>query len=152
MSFYTCDLGLLGLVIGITMEEGVIGKMVMLSCMVVYVMGREEGDTSILMMMGVLGMLMMTEAKDMMMVYIGVEIVGLSVYVMAARERRGEEGTEAGIKYFVMGALSSGLLLMGIAIVYAEIGSTELEMMELARCDLIVIGLLFKVGAAPFHM
>lgn len=148
----TGELGMLSLGLGLTMEDSIIGKIVIISGIVVYMIGKVDGDTAILMLMGIVGLIMMGSAETLIMIYIGIEIVGLSFYVLAARERKGELGTEAGIKYFVLGALSSGILLMGITIVYAQIGTTELEMIGRANRELIIIGLLFKVGAAPFHM
>lgn len=148
----TGELGIISLGMALTMEESIIGKIIIMSGIVVYMIGKVDGDTAILMMMGIVGLIMMGEAETMIMIYIGIEIVGLSFYVLAARERKGEEGTEAGIKYFVLGALSSGIMLMGITMVYAQIGTTEIEMIERANRELIIIGLLFKVGAAPFHM
>ena len=148
----TGGLGMISLGMAMTMEESLIGKIVIISGIMVYMIGKVEGDTGIMMMMGMVGLIMMGSAQTLLMIYIGVEIVGLSFYIMAGRERKGEEGTEAGIKYFVLGALSSGILLMGITIVYAQIGTTEIEMIERASRELIIIGLLFKVGAAPFHM
>lgn len=143
---------MLSLGMGLTMEESIIGKIIIVSGMVVYMIGRVDGDTGILMMMGIVGLIMIGEETSLMMIYIGIEIVGLSFYILAARERKGERGTEAGIKYFVLGALSSGIMLMGITMVYAQVGTTELEMIERANREMIMIGILFKLGAAPFHM
>lgn len=148
----TGELGIITLVMALTMEESLIGKIVLISGIVVLMIGKVDGDTSILMMLGIVGLIMMGAAETLIMIYIGIEIVGLSFYVLAARERKGEAGTEAGIKYFVLGALSSGLMLMGITMVYAQVGTTELDMIESGNRELIIIGLLFKVGAAPFHM
>jgi NADH:ubiquinone oxidoreductase subunit 2 (subunit N) len=148
----TGELGILTLGLALTMEESLIGKIVLISGIVVLMIGKVDGDTSILMMLGIVGLIMMGAAETLIMIYIGIEIVGLSFYVLAARERKGEAGTEAGIKYFVLGALSSGLMLMGITMVYAQVGTTELDMIESGNRELIIIGLLFKVGAAPFHM
>lgn len=134
------------------MEDGIIGKIILISGMIVYMIGRVDGDTAVLMMMGIVGLIMIGEETSLMMIYIGIEIVGLSFYILAARERKGEKGTEAGIKYFVLGALSSGIMLMGITMVYAQVGTTELEMIESANREMIMIGILFKLGAAPFHM
>lgn len=143
---------MISLGIGITMEDSIIGKIILVSGMVVYMIGRVDGDTAVLMMMGIVGLIMIGEETSLMMIYIGIEIVGLSFYILAARERKGEKGTEAGIKYFVLGALSSGIMLMGITMVYAQVGTTELEMIESANREMIMIGVLFKLGAAPFHM
>lgn len=146
------DLSILTLVLALTMEETLIGKLIILSGITIFIIGKVDGDTALLMMMGIIGLIMLSVETSMMMIYIGIEIVGLSFYILAARERKGAKGTEAGIKYFVLGALSSGIMLMGITMVYAEVGSTDLEMINYAHKELIIIGVLFKVGAAPFHI
>lgn len=146
------DLGILTLGLALTMEESIIGKLIILSGIVIFIIGRVDGDTALLMLLGIIGLIMLSEETSMMMIYIGIEIVGLSFYILAARERKGAKGTEAGIKYFVLGALSSGIMLMGITMVYAEVGTTELEMIEFGHREMIIIGVLFKVGAAPFHI
>lgn len=146
------ELSILTLGLALTMEDSIIGKLIILSGITIFIIGRIDGDTALLMMMGIIGLIMLCEETSMMMIYIGIEIVGLSFYILAARERKGAKGTEAGIKYFVLGALSSGIMLMGITMVYAEVGTTELEMIEYGHRELIIIGVLFKVGAAPFHI
>lgn len=148
----TGELSLLGLALGLTMENSIIGQIIIISGMAVYLMGGVDGNTAIIQMIGIVGLIILGGAEELLIIYIAIEIVGLSFYVLAGRERKGLEGTEAGIKYFVLGALSSGLMLMGITIVYAQTGTTDLEMIESTSRELIIIGLLFKLGAAPFHM
>lgn len=148
----TGELSLLALGLGLTMENSIIGQIIIISGMAVYQMGEVDGNTAIIQMIGIVGLIVLGAAEELLIIYIAIEIVGLSFYVLAGRERKGQEGTEAGIKYFVLGALSSGLLLMGITIVYAQTGTTDLEMIESTSRELIIIGLLFKLGAAPFHM
>lgn len=148
----TGELCMLSLAIGLTMENNIIGQLVILSGIAVYIMGEQDGDTAIIQQIGIVGLVVLGVAEELLIIYIGIELVGLSFYILAGRERKGVQGTEAGIKYFVMGALSSGLMLMGITIVYAQTGTTDVEMIEVGSRELIIIGLLFKLGAAPFHM
>lgn len=148
----TGELCMLSLAIGLTLETNIIGQLVILSGIAVYLMGDQDGDTAIIQQIGIVGLIILGVAEELLIIYIGIELVGLSFYVLAGRERKGVQGTEAGIKYFIMGALSSGLMLMGITIVYAQTGTTDIEMIERGSRELIIIGLLFKLGAAPFHM
>lgn len=134
------------------MENNIIRQIIIISGIVVYLMGEIDGDTAILQLVGILGLAVLATAEELIIIYIGVEIVSLSFYVLAGRERKGMKGTEAGIKYFILGALSSGIMLMGVTIVYAQTGTTDLELVGTVSRILIIIGMLFKVGAAPFHM
>ena len=104
------------------------------------------------MQLGIVGLIILTQAQSLMIIYLGMELIGLSFYVLAGRERKSMKSTEAGIKYFILGALSSGIFLLGITIVYAQTGSTDIELMGFTSQTLIIIGMLFKLGAAPFHM
>jgi NADH:ubiquinone oxidoreductase subunit 2 (subunit N) len=148
----TGELSILSLGLGLTLEESIIGQIIMVSGMAVYLLGQVDSNTAIIQQIGIVGLIVIGAAEELLIIYIGIEIVGLSFYILAGRERKGQEGTEAGMKYFVLGALSSGLMLMGITIVYAQTGTTDLEMIEGTSRELIIIGLLFKLGAAPFHM
>ena len=148
----TGELSILSLGLGLTLEESIIGQIIIVSGMAVYLLGQVDSNTAIIQMIGIVGLIVIGAAEELLIIYIGIEIVGLSFYILAGRERKGQEGTEAGMKYFVLGALSSGLMLMGITIVYAQTGTTDLEMIEGTSRELIIIGLLFKLGAAPLHM
>ena len=118
----------------------------------------------ILIAFAVVGMMMMISAGDLMALYMGVELQSLSLYVVAAFRRDSVRSTEAGLKYFVLGALSSGLLLYGASLVYGYAGTTSFEGITAAIGDgdvplgllfglvFVSIGLAFKVSAAPFHM
>lgn len=118
----------------------------------------------VLMVFATLGMLMMVSANDLMSLYVGVETQSLSLYVLAAIRRDNARSSEAGLKYFVLGALSSGMLLYGASLIYGFTGSTNFSTIaELVRhghpsAGLIVgvvfvaAGLAFKVSAVPFHM
>jgi len=118
----------------------------------------------ILIVMAVLGMLMMVSAGDLMALYMGLELQSLSLYVVASFRRDSLRSTEAGLKYSVLGALSSGLILYGASLTYGYTGTTTFagitevltsEDMSLGLLFGIVFmscGLAFKVSAAPFHM
>jgi NADH-quinone oxidoreductase subunit N len=111
-----------------------------------------------------LGMLMMVSANDLMALYVGIELHSLPLYVIAAFKRDTRRSTEAGLKYFILGALSSGLLLYGCSLVYGYAGSTAFDTLatELAGeapplglvvgLVFIAAGLAFKTSAVPFHM
>jgi len=130
---------------------------------------RQEGlsrfEFPVLMLFAVVGMMIMTSASNMMTLYLGVELQSLSLYVLAAFARDDARSTEAGLKYFVLGALASGLLLYGIALVYGFSGTMDfaeltklLTKPETASPGVIVgvvfilTGLMFKISAVPFHM
>ena len=118
----------------------------------------------ILIALAVVGMMMMVSAGDLMALYMGLELQSLALYVIAAFRRDSERSTEAGLKYFVLGALSSGLLLYGASLVYGFTGTTMFADIFTIVADegvatgllfgivFVSVGLAFKVSAAPFHM
>jgi NADH-quinone oxidoreductase subunit N len=118
----------------------------------------------ILIGLAVVGMMMMVSAGDLMSLYMGIELQSLALYVIAAFNRDSIRSTEAGLKYFVLGALSSGLLLYGASLIYGFSGTTNFGGIALALNQgktslglllglvFLVTGLAFKVSAAPFHM
>ncbi len=118
----------------------------------------------VLVALAMVGMMMMVSAGDMMSLYMGLELQSLSLYVIAAFNRNSLRSSEAGLKYFVLGALSSGLLLYGMSLVYGYTGATGFaaitEVIEaeglpigaLIGLVFVVTGMSFKVSAAPFHM
>jgi NADH-quinone oxidoreductase subunit N len=121
----------------------------------------------ILVVLAVLGMMMMVSARDLIVLYIGLEMQSLALYVLAAFNRDSLRASEAGLKYFVLGALSSGLLLYGASLTYGFAGSTRFEDIAVAAAAVadgeahlgllfglvfLISGLAFKVSAAPFHM
>ncbi len=117
----------------------------------------------ILILLAALGMGMMASAGDLISLYIGVELHSLALYVLAAMHREDAKASEAGLKYFVLGALSSGLLLYGASLIYGFAGSTKFEDIAVAveagastgvlfGLVFLICGLAFKVSAAPFHM
>jgi NADH-quinone oxidoreductase subunit N len=117
----------------------------------------------ILLTLAVVGMMMMVSAGDLMALYIGLELQSLALYVVAALRRDSVKSTEAGLKYFVLGALSSGILLYGASLTYGYAGTTLFSGI-LSTLDhgaplglliglvFMLAGLAFKVSAAPFHM
>jgi NADH-quinone oxidoreductase subunit N len=117
----------------------------------------------VLVALAVVGMMTMVSAGDLMALYMGLELQSLALYVVAALRRDNVKSTEAGLKYFVLGALSSGLLLYGASLVYGYAGTTgfagifaaaegEVGLGLLIGLVFVVSGLAFKVSAAPFHM
>ena len=115
----------------------------------------------ILILASVLGMILMISSYDLIVFYLGLELQSLSLYILASF-RRDEKSTEAGLKYFILSALASGLLLYGCSLVYGFTGSTNFEVIRdnLTETNsgavfgivFILVGLAFKVSAVPFHM
>ncbi len=117
----------------------------------------------LLVALSVVGMMVMVSAGDLIVLYMGLELQSLALYVVASLRRDSIKSTEAGLKYFVLGALSSGLLLYGASLTYGYAGTTEFTGIVAAAEDGVSLGLLFglaflcsgfafKVSAAPFHM
>ena len=120
-------------------------------------------EYSVLMTLAVTGMFMMVSANDLISMYMGIELQSLALYVLAAFNRDSLRASEAGLKYFVLGALSSGLLLYGSSLVYGFTGATGFNEIAIAvesgpsvglvfGLVFVICGLAFKVSAAPFHM
>ncbi|XBQ15604.1 MAG: NADH-quinone oxidoreductase subunit NuoN [Oceanicaulis sp.] len=118
----------------------------------------------VLITLASLGMAFMVSADDLMTLYLGLEMQSLAVYILAAFNRDSLRASEAGLKYFVLGALSSGLLLYGASLVYGFTGSTSFELIAVAAAEegtnigllfgmvFVISGIAFKISAAPFHM
>jgi len=118
----------------------------------------------ILVSLAMVGMMVMVSAQDLITLYMGLELQSLSLYVLAAFRRDSAKATEAGLKYFVLGALASGLLLYGASLTYGYAGTTRFEgIASVIQGDHLPVGLLmglafmlaglaFKVSAVPFHM
>jgi NADH-quinone oxidoreductase subunit N len=118
----------------------------------------------VLLLLAVLGMLFMVNAQDLIILFLGLETMSVSVYVLAAYSRGSAFSAEAGLKYFLMGSFAAGFLLYGIALVYGAAGSTNLvqvgaqfslgglSLMAKLGLGLLLIGFAFKVAAVPFHM
>ncbi len=116
----------------------------------------------IIIMFSILGMFFMLSANDLILFYLGLELQSLALYVLAAFDRDNVISSEAGIKYFVLSALSSGLLLYGCSLLYGFTGSTNFDEISISLVAqntgaifamvFILVGLAFKVSAVPFHM
>ncbi|GAB4119330.1 MAG: NADH-quinone oxidoreductase subunit NuoN [Rhodothalassiaceae bacterium] len=119
----------------------------------------------VLVVLATLGMLMMVSANDLLALYIGLELQSLALYVLAAFNRDKTRSSEAGLKYFVLGALSSGMMLYGISLIYGFTGSVSFTVLRefdggagmqglwlLVGIVFLIAGLAFKVSAVPFHM
>ena len=123
----------------------------------------------VLMLLATVGMLMMVSANDLISLYIGLELQSLALYVIAAFRRDFAKSSEAGLKYFVLGALSSGMLLYGASLVYGFAGTTNFTMLAsrfanhslggghtgiglIVGLTFVAAGLAFKISAVPFHM
>ena len=119
----------------------------------------------ILVALATLGMMLMISANDLMALYVGLELQSLALYVVAAFQRDSVRSTEAGVKYFVLGSVASGMLLFGSSLIYGFCGGTAFVQISGALLDgrateigviiglvFVVAGLAFKVSAVPFHM
>tara|TARA_B100000787_G_scaffold169184_1_gene159663 strand:- start:562 stop:2004 length:1443 start_codon:yes stop_codon:yes gene_type:complete len=145
---------------------------ILLSAAIVLVMGQDYAakrdmlkfEYPLLVALSVVGMMVMVSAGSLLTLYMGLELQSLALYVIAAFRRDSARSTEAGLKYFVLGALSSGLLLYGSSLVYGFAGTVEFSgiMQATEGGDLsiglllglvfVISGMAFKVSAAPFHM
>lgn len=122
-----------------------------------------RAEYPVLILLAATGMGVMVSATDLLTLYIGLELNSLAAYVLASFARSDERSAEAGLKYFVLGALASGILLFGMSLLYGFTGSTGFEAISKAMAGEISLGLLlglifvlsglaFKISAAPFHM
>ena len=123
---------------------------------------QEKFEYAILILLSTAGMLMLISAADLIALYLGLELMSLALYVVAAIERDSARSTEAGLKYFVLGALSSGMLLYGASLVYGFTGTVSFAGIAKAAGQggiglvfglvFLFAGFCFKVSAVPFHM
>jgi NADH-quinone oxidoreductase subunit N len=121
-------------------------------------------ELPVIMLLATLGMMLMVSASSFLSLYMGLELQSLALYVLAAFNRDHLRSTEAGLKYFVLGALSSGMLLYGISLIYGFTGSVDFSAIAAVTHDgapslgvifgivFLISGLAFKVSAVPFHM
>lgn len=127
--------------------------------------GMERGEYYVLGLFAVVGMMVMISASHFLTLYLGLELMSLSLYALVAFQRDSSRATEAAMKYFILGALASGLLLYGMSMLYGVTGSLEMAAVQQALAklpgdDIVVVfalvfvlaGLAFKLGAVPFHM
>lgn len=124
----------------------------------------ERFEFPLLILFATLGMSIMVSANDLIFLYMGIELQSLALYVLAAFNRNSLRSTEAGLKYFVLGALSSGLLLYGCSLIYGFTGTTNFDVLSqvivpgemglgvIFGLVFLTAGLAFKVSAVPFHM
>jgi len=123
------------------------------------------GEYYVLGLFAVLGMLIMVSANSLLVVYLGLELLALCLYAMVAFDRDSTGGAEAAMKYFVLGALGSGMLLYGMSMIYGATGSIELGTIARTAAEqgmenkvlvfglaFLIVGIGFKFGAVPFHM
>jgi NADH-quinone oxidoreductase subunit N len=128
---------------------------------------QEKFEYSILILLSTTGMMMLISAADLIALYLGLELMSLALYVVAAINRDSERSTEAGLKYFVLGALSSGMLLYGASLVYGFTGTVSFAGIAKAASQaapsyanlgllfglvFLFAGFCFKVSVVPFHM
>ena len=123
---------------------------------------RRIFEYSILVLLSTLGMMVLISAGDLILLYLGLELMSLALYVVAASNRDDAKSTEAGLKYFVLGALSSGMLLYGASLIYGFTGTINFAGIAAAAKTgsigivfgivFLLAGLCFKVSAVPFHM
>lgn len=124
-----------------------------------------RGEYFVLGLFGVVGMMVMVSASHFLALYLGLELLSLSLYSMVAFQRDSAVATEAAMKYFVLGAMASGMLLYGMSMIYGVTGSLEIGAVRRAIAGIgpndtvlilglvfIVVGIAFKLGAVPFHM
>ncbi|HKR34538.1 MAG TPA: NADH-quinone oxidoreductase subunit NuoN [Steroidobacteraceae bacterium] len=127
--------------------------------------GLFKGEYFILSLVALLGVMVMISAGNLLTVYLGVELLSLSLYAMVAFDRESGVAAESAMKYFVLGAISSGTLLYGFSIVYGVTGTLQLDELAVAVREVgaanlglifalafIIVGIAFKFGAVPFHM
>jgi len=125
-------------------------------------MGLERGEYYILLLFSVTGMMLMAQAADLIIVFLALELLSIPLYVLAAFATTRVDSEEAGLKYFLLGAFSSGFVVYGIALVFGATGTTSLTGIIAAASSgpllltigaaLILVGFGFKVAAVPFHM
>lgn len=135
----------------------------LLAVLAILIMDREKDKKEGLIIFATLGMIILVSAEDFITVYLAIELQSLAFYTLAGYKRQEQYSAEAGLKYFVLGALASGLFLFGVSIIYGLTGLLHFADLHLFLCSsqypgvllgalAIIISILFKIGAAPFHM
>ncbi|MGD0073047.1 MAG: NADH-quinone oxidoreductase subunit N [Candidatus Binataceae bacterium] len=138
---------------------------VLMSLSYVRELGLPGAEYYALMLFATLGMMLMAAAGDLIVIFLGLETMSISIYVLAGLSRRQPKSSEAALKYFMLGAFSTGFLLYGIALIYGSTGSIKLQAISealrvpmahspllLLGLGMLLIGFGFKVAAVPFHM
>ena len=141
------------------------GLSVVLSLAYVQRQRLQAGEYYSLILFAVVGMMFMAAARDLMVIFLGLELMSIAVYALVGFNRRDPRSAEAGLKYFLLGAFATGFLLFGIALIYGAAGSVNIGEVAAAVTDgsapgvllvpgvaLLAIGFAFKVAAVPFHM
>ena len=125
----------------------------------------ERGEYYALLLLATVGMMMMAHAGDLMVLFLGIEVMTIGAYILAGIKKRHSKSNEAALKYFILGGIAAGLMVFGIAFFYGATGSTQLSILNqtFAEVDssqsvliflavaLILVGLCFKIAAVPFH-
>lgn len=138
---------------------------ILISFAYVYRQRLQVGEFYGLILLSTAGMMFMAGARDLVVMFLGLEVMSIAVYALTAFNRRDRRSAEAGLKYFLLGAFATGFLLYGIALVYGATGSTNLAVIGASVSSgaatatllnvgigLMVVGFAFKVSAVPFHM
>ena len=142
---------------------------ILISLGFIFTIKRISAEFLALLMIASVGGMILVSANDFLVFYLGLELQALSLYLLAALNRHSKKSSEAGMKYFILGSVASGILLFGISMIYAFSGTTNFSsLMDLYRTAgaeansiplavifgyiLIIIALFFKISAAPFHM
>jgi len=138
---------------------------ILISFAYVYRQRLQAGEFYGLILLATAGMMFMAGARDLIVVFLGLEVMSVSVYALTAFNRRDRKSAEAGLKYFLLGAFATGFFLYGIALVYGSTGSTNIALIGQSVAEgtarprllavgiaLLTIGFGFKVSAVPFHM
>jgi NADH-quinone oxidoreductase subunit N len=141
------------------------GLTILISFAYVYRQRLQAGEFYGLILLATAGMMFMAGARDLMVIFLGLEVMSVAVYALTAFNRRDRRSAEAGLKYFLLGAFSTGFFLYGIALVYGATGSTNVALVGASVADgsataglltvgvaMLAIGFAFKVSAVPFHM
>jgi NADH-quinone oxidoreductase subunit N len=125
--------------------------------------GYYQGEFYVLLLVSVLGMVMMTSARDLVSIFVALELLSIPAYMMAAWRKRDPKSNEAGVKYYLLGVFASGVLLFGMSYLYGTTGSTKLTdigaslagndivPMQVIGVAFVIVGFGFKVSAVPFH-
>jgi NADH-quinone oxidoreductase subunit N len=124
-----------------------------------------SAESYVLLLLAAGGMLLLAASRDLIIVFLGIELMSIASYVLCGLDRRSSRGAEAALKYFLLGAFSTGFLLYGIALIYGATGSTDIATIGtlvtgatfnnpllLAGIGLLIVGFCFKIAAVPFHM